>query len=107
LAVEIGDIWAKCPKLRLRGVPAMGRTVAMQIFWWVVLGLAATCGLLKFFLDVHATALARKEGLRLAHHLAERITEDAPEPLESDPSDARVIASVEHRAVHEADRQAA
>ena len=88
-------------------MPATGWTVTMQFFWWVVLGLAAACGLLKFFLDVHATSLARKEGLRLAHHLAEQITEDTPEPLESDPSDVRLIASVEHRAVHEADRQAA
>ena len=80
----------------------------MRMFWWVVLGLATTWGVLKFFLDVHAASLARKEGLRLAHHLAARMAESALEPLDADPSDARPIASVENGAAREVvDRQAA
>jgi hypothetical protein len=104
--MDLDGIWANNPKLQIEAVSAwLGGH--MRMFWWVVLGLATTWGVLKFFLDVHAASLARKEGLRLAHHLAERIAESALEPLEADPSDAQPIASVENGAVPEVNRQAA
>ena len=78
----------------------------MQFFWWAVLGLATTWGVLKFFLDVRAVSQARKEGWRLSQALAAQITTSGPEPIEPVSNDAS-IASAEDRAVLEEDRQAA
>jgi len=78
----------------------------MQIFLWTVVGLATAWGLLKFFLDVHAVVLARKEGWRLSRELAERATTNSPEPIECDVNDA-LPAAAENRAVLEEDRKAA